>query len=393
MIGICIKYFHDNYGGMLQAYATVKAFEKYGVDYELVRYQKKMTFVGLFRSMPRLLNRTLRNDKREALKKKIGQLRHRAFARDDARRGRMFGQFCREHFTRLSPVFVGYPALCAGATRYTAVVTGSDQLWSPAGLPTNYYNLMFVPDGILKISLASSFGVKEIPWYQKKRTRQYLERIDYISMRENRGSEIVAELTGRDVPTVLDPVFLHSREEWLGLVPDVLYTGEPYIFAYFLGRSQEHREAVRRLADAAGLKIVALRHMDQYVKGDEDFGDEAPYDVGPAEFLNLLRHATYVCTDSFHGTAFSVILEKQFVVFNRYSDASRTSKNSRIDTLCRNLGLEERRWNGSKDICDMVGEEIPYDRVRQKVSEQMQVTDRYMDTIVTEIRRREAQVR
>ena len=70
MIGICIKYFHDNYGGMLQAYATVKAFEKYGVDYELVRYQKKMTFVGLFRSMPRLLNRTLRNDKREALKKK-----------------------------------------------------------------------------------------------------------------------------------------------------------------------------------------------------------------------------------------------------------------------------------------------------------------------------------
>lgn len=65
-------------------------------------------------------------------------------------------------------------------------------------LPTNYYNLMFVPDDTLKISIASSFGVKEIPWYQKKRTIQYLNRIEYISMRENRGSEIVKELTGRD---------------------------------------------------------------------------------------------------------------------------------------------------------------------------------------------------
>ena len=56
--------------------------------------------------------------------------------------------------------------------------------------------------------------VKEIPWYQKKRTIQYLNRIEYISMRENRGSEIVKELTGRDVPTILDPVFFLSKNEW-----------------------------------------------------------------------------------------------------------------------------------------------------------------------------------
>lgn len=70
-------------------------------------------------------------------------------------------------------------------------------------------------DDTLKISIASSFGVKEIPWYQKKRTIQYLNRIEYISMRENRGSEIVKELTGRDVPTILDPVFFLSKNEWL----------------------------------------------------------------------------------------------------------------------------------------------------------------------------------
>lgn len=86
--------------------------------------------------------------------------------------------------------YIGYAALREGGKKYSAVITGSDQLWSPAGLPTNYYNLMFVPDDTLKISIASSFGVKEIPWYQKKRTIQYLNRIEYISMRENRGSEI-----------------------------------------------------------------------------------------------------------------------------------------------------------------------------------------------------------
>lgn len=110
------------------------------------------------------------------------------FAKNDIVRREAFKTFKEAHFTKLSPVFVGYDELCEGAKRYTAVVTGSDQLWSPAGLPTNYYNLMFVPDDNRKISYASSFGVKQIPWYQTKRTAQFLNRIEYISMRENRGS-------------------------------------------------------------------------------------------------------------------------------------------------------------------------------------------------------------
>lgn len=98
----------------------------------------------------------------------------------------------------------------------------------------------------LKISIASSFGVKEIPWYQRKRTVQYLNRIEYISMRENRGSEIVKELTGRDVPTILDPVFFLSKNEWLERIPNKREINEPYIFAYFLGATQEYRNAVKK---------------------------------------------------------------------------------------------------------------------------------------------------
>ena len=299
-----------------------------------------------------------------------------------------FAGFKKWAFKDFSDEYIGYAALREGGKKYSAVITGSDQLWSPAGLPTNYYNLMFVPDDTLKISIASSFGVKEIPWYQKKRTIQYLNRIEYISMRENRGSEIVKELTGRDVPTILDPVFFLSKNEWLERIPNKREINEPYIFAYFLGATQEYRNAVKKLAHDKGMKVVALRHMDQYVEEDENFGDFAPYDVSPERFLNLLRNAEYVCTDSFHGTAFSILNEKQFVVFNRYAENSSFSKNSRIDTLCVNFGLESRRYKNGMDLSDVVKDDIDYKAVGEKYKNLKQVTDQYLNTVLKEIRKR-----
>ena len=388
MIGICIKYFHENYGGMLQAYATVSMLENCEIPYELIQYEKKRTLVEIVKSMPRLLNGVLLNDKYEAFLKKQGFKKHPEFAENDAIRMKAFEIFKNQKFTKLSPVFKGYAALCEGGKKYSAVITGSDQLWSPAGLPTNYYNLMFVPDDTLKISIASSFGVKEIPWYQKKRTIQYLNRIEYISMRENRGSEIVKELTGRDVATILDPVFFLSKNEWLERIPNKREINEPYVFAYFLGTTQEYRNAVKKLAHDKGMKVVALRHMDQYVEEDENFGDFAPYDVSPERFLNLLRNAEYVCTDSFHGTAFSILNEKQFVVFNRYAENSSFSKNSRIDTLCVNFGLESRRYKNGMDLSDVVKDDIDYKAVGEKYKNLKLVTDQYLNTILKEIRKR-----
>ncbi|MCD7790130.1 MAG: polysaccharide pyruvyl transferase family protein [Bacteroides thetaiotaomicron] len=352
MIGLCIKYFHENYGGMLQAYATTKILEDMGLEYELIRYEKNDSVIKKIKYIPRLLNGVLLNDKYEALRKKNGMRKHPEFAKNDQIRMQAFSEFKDSHFTKISPVFVGYDALCKGTERYKAIITGSDQLWRPAGLPTNFYNLMYVPDNIRKISYASSFGVKQIPWYQKFRTRQFLNRIDYISMRENRGSEIVKELTGREVQTILDPVLMYDGEGWERLIPCEEVVEGAYIFAYFLGTNPEHRKAVEQVAQKTGLKVVALRHLDQYVEEDENFGDYALYDIGPDRFLNLLRGAQYVCTDSFHGSCFSIIHEKNFMVFNRYDEQSRHSKNSRIDTLCQNLGLSSRRYTGNIETID-----------------------------------------
>lgn len=382
MVGVCIKYFHENYGGMLQAYATISMLEEREIDYELIQYEKSLSLKEKIRSIPRLFNGILLNDKYEAFKKNQGFKRYPEFAENDAIRMKAFERFKEEHFTKLSPVFVGYENLKKGAKRYSAVITGSDQLWSPAGLPTNYYNLMFVPDNICKISYASSFGVKKIPWYQISRTREFLNRIDYISMRENRGSEIVKEITGKVVPTILDPVFMFDQKGWKKLIPEKTEQKESYIFAYFLGNNSKHRDAVKKLAKKTGLKIIALRHLDQYVDKDENFGDYVPYDVGPDRFLNLLRGAKFVCTDSFHGSCFSIIHKKQFMVFNRYSENSKHSKNSRIDTLCQNLGLEERRYNGHiKDIM----KPIDYDSVFNKLEMLKKAADDYLDKALQDV--------
>lgn len=385
MIGVCIKYFHENYGGMLQAYATVSMLEALGLDYELIQYEKSRTPVEIIKSLPRLLNGVLLNDKYEAFLKKVGMKKHPEFAKNNDIRMNAFHKFKDEHFKNLSPVFKGYEQLCEGAKRYDAVITGSDQLWSPAGLPTNYYNLQFVPDEIRKISFASSFGVKNIPWYQTKRTAEYLKRIEFISMRESRGSEIVKELTGRDVPTILDPVFMFDKNGWEKLIPVENEINEPYIFAYFLGSNPEHRDAVKKAASELGCKIVALRHLDQYVPNDESFGDIVLYDVAPDRFLNLLRGASYVCTDSFHGSCFSIIHEKQFVIFNRYEEGSKHSKNSRIDTLCGSLGLKDRRFVSAEKIKMQLLEKIDYDAVKKRFAKVKKETDDYINAAFADI--------
>lgn len=202
-----------------------------------------------------------------------------------------------------------------------------------------------------------------------------------ISMRENRGSEIVKELTGLDVPVILDPVFNFNKEQWEKLIPVKKEMNEPYIFAYFLGANPEYRKQVQKLAESTGLKIVALRHMDQYVENDEAFGDYAPYDVAPDRFLNFIRGAEYVCTDSFHGTCFSIINEKKFMIFNRYANASATSKNSRIDSLCQNLGVSERRFSG--DILE-IQKDINYAEVKNNLNNLQQKTIEYLDAALSQ---------
>jgi len=166
----------------------------------------------------------------------------------------------------------------------------------------------------------------------------------------------------------LDPTLLLDARRWERALPCRRLVDTPYLFAYFLGPAQEHRRAARRLSEALGVRIVALRHLDEYVPEDETFGDDAPYDIDPADFVNLVRYADYVCTDSFHGSVFSLLHHKRFIVFDRYAKNAAASTNSRIDSLCAALALSGRRFRGEGSLTEDMLRPVDYDEVDKKLA-------------------------
>ena len=341
-VGLCACYSNRNYGSMLQSYASQIAIEHLGHDCEMVRYKKQYSGLQLLRQVPRLFNGANVKKIKGRRDQKKAAAAYPAIERQRAYRRACFDRYRDDTFTSLSPEFVGYDALKKGSERYDAVVVGSDQLWLPMGLPTNFYNLQFAAPGVRRVSYATSFGVSQIPWYQKGRTADYLRKLDYLSVREERGAQICREVAGVDAKVVVDPTLLLTRDEWLTAVPERRIIEEPYIFCYFLGANQLCRDEARLASAEMGLPIVTLRHLDSIIPSDETFGEYAPYDADPAGFINLIRGAEYVLTDSFHGTVFSTIHHKRFATFYRFANADRQSRNSRIDSLFSNLGLQNR---------------------------------------------------
>ena len=362
-----------NYGSQLQARATIKVLEDMGLEYEILQYNKKGLWFKI-RSLPRIFNPVFVNDKLLALQKK----KNLKEVPEVGLRNKLFDEYSKKHFSGKTISVDYYSELRKRAEKYSAVITCSDQLWSPAGLGTNFYNLMFVPENVRKVSFASSFGVSIIPSYQIKKTREFLKRIEYVSMRENQGAAIVKELTGRDVPVLMDPVFVYTKEEWNNIVTKETVYDYPYILAYFLGDNIEYRKRVEEFAKKHSIKIVAIKFSNSYLEYDKTFGDVSPYDVDPDKFLNLLRGAEYVCTDSFHGCAFSIIMEKKVAVFNRYIDESKSSKNSRIDSLCDNLELHSIRANEQTNLDEVLLKEIDYPKVKKNLRKYIDATKLYL---------------
>ena len=144
-----------------------------------------------------------------------------------------------------------------------------------------------------------------------------------------------------------------------------------------MAKAKKTESRQKKLAELTGLKIVTVHHMDTYNKADVGFGDYAPFEVGPEEFLNLIRGAEYVCTDSFHGSVFSMIYHKKLMIFKRYADSSKTSKNSRIYSICENLGVTHRMFDGSN--LNTITDEIDYDGVDSRIEKIRSESKAYLD--------------
>ena len=338
-IGCVIAYRknHTNFGTSLVGYALLRKLQQLGYDIEVINYVKRPT-------NKEKIEIALNQLRVQGFKKFIRRFKSKPSNSNYIEGIKIRTEYVEKYkATKLEPFFhnyVGFNNLCEGSKDYDAVIVGSDQVWLPHGLKTKFFNLLFVDDNVRKISYASSFGVSEIPAFQRKETAGYLDRFHSISVREQKGKEIVESLSKNKSFVVADPTLLLNSAEWADEVKDShVSKKEPYIFCYFLGTNPEARAAANELKAATGYKIITLRHMDEFVEGDEHFGDEAPYDVDPNDFVKYISKAEYVCTDSFHCTAFSIQFHRKFMTFYRFALGAKGGRNSRIDSLFNVLSV------------------------------------------------------
>ena len=375
-------YFQPNYGSMLQALATQMALDELGYDNETIcidglnreiRTAKIRYFARTSLTSDILLSKAGMAMARMRRKLSRGTYTQMMQARLQA-----FSDFQTGHF-RMSESYGSRAELTqACAEKYSAVLVGSDQLWLPANIAADYYTLSFVPDSVNTIAYATSFGQSQLPRASERAAMKFLSCIRHIGVREKSGQKIVAKLTGRRVPIVADPTLLFDGREWMRVQQEApLFEGE-YIFCYFLGNNPRHREFASRLSAETGCRIVALQHVDEYVRSDEDYADETPWAVGPGDFLNLIRNAQWVLTDSYHCTAFSMQYERKFFTFRRYHRKTKQSTNSRLDTLLAQCGVTERLLSGEEEISACTGLEIDFADVHSRIARLREYSWKYL---------------
>lgn len=212
-------------------------------------------------------------------------------------------------------------------------IAGSDQIWNSRfanGRDPAFY-LHFGPESVRRASYAASFASRRLPVDSFYNMQARLAKLDYISVRESSGLDILRSL-GYDGVQVVDPVFLLPRSYW-DTVADRSEIHRPggYILLYAFDAGPLIMDTARRLSHAMHLPIISISAYP--VKGVA----KNYCNAGPAEFLSLIRGASVILTESFHALAFGMIYRVPFFAFKRSEDL-----NARLTDFLTTLGLKHR---------------------------------------------------
>jgi len=253
---------------------------------------------------------------------------------------------------------------------YDAFIAGSDQVWNPEFHFNSEFEFLTFADPSKRFSYAASFGVSGISDKHKKDYAQMLSSMRLISVREDEGREIVKQLTGKDAMVHIDPTMLLGEDHYAAMerMPKA-NVPEKYVLAYFLGKKKsEYVSFSEDVAEKLQAKVLQL--------------SESPgtpfYDIGPLQFIYLLRHSEYICTDSFHGTVFAILFRKRFTTF--YRKKSSGEMHSRINTLLKKLRLQDRLY-GVLGTDDSI-KELSYDEVEKCLEQERVLALEYLNGIV-----------
>lgn len=362
-IAILSVYDIYNYGSILQTYAMQKSISLLNFTNIIIRNDHRNKFSQLKRcfNLP-LLKMKLNFLFRDLYIKYFNkELKYYFNSRNES-----FRKFIHEYLN-ISPDWGNKENIAKKIKDYNFALVGSDQVWNPTNIGKDFYTMNFIPYGIKKIAYASSFGVSQIPANMKNKYINFLSQIDCLSIRETSGQKIIKNLLNKEIPVVADPTILLPFKYWQEFKTNHPFNNKKYIFCYFLGTSEEHRNFVRRLKEKTGYQIVTLPHNDEICKSDFNFGDFIPNGVGPKEFVNFIAHANYICTDSFHATVFSNLFSKEFYAFPRFLNENKASTNTRIPSLLKILGNEKRYILPTTTITDDLLKPIQYSNIQENI--------------------------
>lgn len=228
-------------------------------------------------------------------------------------------------------------------------ITGSDQIWNP--YCGGFNPMMFVEFGGDKkrVAYSSSISLPELPASIAPRMKKDLEKFQHIAVREQRSVELLGKLLGRDdIKLVVDPTYLLTAEEWeeFGNRAEIEFkVPERYIFCYFVGdkRADVYERMVQDVKRFTGIEKVI--NLECYNRPRVYGGGITYQNAGPYEWVYLLRHASYVCMDSFHATVFALKFQKEFVHAMKNADTETGSQNTRMYDILSRYGILYKNYN------------------------------------------------
>jgi len=373
-----------NYGSVLQAFAMRQTLKKLGSECVFIRIKETRPLhkylhklhVACVTGTKYLFNKSARSTHRE-----IHSLKKQSITGVSEESNAAFREFIDKNLPSLA---IGRLALkkTAAGEEFFAFICGSDQIWSPLSLHISSYKyLEFAPEW-KRIAYAPSFGVEDIPSYNRSYVKKALLRIDQLSVREHNGADIIRRLTGRDAPVLLDPTMLLTGEEWRELYKESrpCRPNSPYALCYFFDEPEDETiEQITAFTESHDLKLVVLMTNNTKLlqKG-------AKYIIAnPWQFLELVDNAEYVFTNSFHGGVFSVLFDKHFTIFGR-KHSQTVKQTSRIDSLLTTVGAEDCFYTNNREF--YFTEEICYS---EKLTKQREKSLDYLGNALKKVQKPE----
>lgn len=243
---------------------------------------------------------------------------------------------------------IGRHRIPQGLQDFSFFVAGSDQIWSPYSNDVNSSLFLRFTSRGKRICLAPSMATSNIPWKKKLVYKLYFNGFDKISVREEESARIIQKYTSKKVETLIDPTLMFDAEFWQKYEKKPKYEVPKNYFLYYgLGNSIENYK-VLDIASKHNCSVLFLK------EGHKEF------DIGPSEFLYLIRHASYVITDSYHGTIFSILYRKPF--YHLVREQGGLDMSSRFDTLFSKLSINIDKMEQSEINYDMVFKKIEKER-------------------------------